>query len=185
MCKPMITYQDVLLYYSAQTWSLQLLLIVPAPKDKKKNNCYVFYIMVLKISEIIMSIFNLLSKAKLLCVCVFSSSLFFIYLDLPFRHVEAWGSDAGRGALIVQEPEPSLGREALLPAVCRLQSVGGLRQWEAAGTAGDSFTVTGLTVQTNNQHPPLPFSNYSLHQNLLEGNTDGWSPPPEFLAGLS
>ena len=57
--------------------------------------------MVLKISEIIMSIFNLLSKAKLLCVCVFSSSLFFIYLDLPFRHVEAWGSDAGRGALIV------------------------------------------------------------------------------------
>lgn len=97
----MITYQDVLLYYSAQTWSLQLLLIVPAPKDKKKNNCYVFYIMVLKISEIIMSIFNLLSKAKLLCVCVFSSSLFFIYLDLPFRHVEAWGSDAGRGALIV------------------------------------------------------------------------------------
>ena len=77
-----------------------------------------------------------------------------------------------------------VGREALLPAVCRLQSVGGLRQWEA-GTAGDSFTETGLTVQTNNQHPPLPFSNYSLHQNLLEGNTDGWSPPPEFLAGLS
>ena len=37
---------------------------------KKKNNCYVFYIMVLKISEIIMSIFNLLFKAKLLCVCV-------------------------------------------------------------------------------------------------------------------
>ena len=66
----MIMYQDALLYYSAQTWSLQLLLIVPAPKDKKKNNCYVFYIMVLKISEIIMSIFNLFFKAKLLCVCV-------------------------------------------------------------------------------------------------------------------
>ena len=80
--------------------------------------------MVLKISEIIVSIFNLLFKAKLLCVCVcvcvFSSSLFFIYLDLPVRHVEAWGSDAGGGALIVHEPEPSLGREALLPAVCRL-----------------------------------------------------------------
>ena len=76
--------------------------------------------MVLKISEIIVSIFNLLFKAKLLCVCVFSSSLFFIYLDLPVRHVEAWGSDAGGGALIVHEPEPSLGREVLLPAVCRL-----------------------------------------------------------------
>lgn len=117
-------------------------------------------------------------------MCVFFSSLFFISLDLPLRPVEAWGSDADGGAIILQEPEPSLGREALLPAVCRLQSVGGLRQWEA-GTAGDSFTETGLTVQTNNQHPPLPFSNYSLHQNLLEGNTDGWSPPPEFLAGLS
>ena len=97
----------------------------------------------------------------------------------------SWRGRDGSGTL---KYPPALqlrvGREALLPAVCRLQSVGGLRQWEA-GTAGDSFTETGLTVQTNNQHPPLPFSNYSLHQNLLEGNTDGWSPPPEFLAGLS
>ena len=67
----------------------------------------------------------------------------------------------------------------LLPAVCRQQPVGCLREWEEE-TVGDSYTDTGKTVSTS-----LCLSQTSLHYNLPEGNTDGWSPPPEFPAGLS
>ena len=100
-----------------------------------------------------MSIFNPPFKAKLLCVCVFFFSLLcFIYLDLPPRHVEAWGSDADGGAIIFQEPEPGLGREALLPAVCRPQSVGG---FEAVGGRNcRRFIYRNWTNCSNKQSTP-------------------------------